>query len=260
MLSEFFEAPARICAIRNGPFGELLESFARRLLESGYATVTARRHIRSAEHIIHWAIRRRLTVQDLDGAAFEHFGNHLSRCRCRRFSRVHHVNILKGARLFINHLRGGNQQPVRVTKPAGPEPALWKAFCAWMQEQRGTTDQTLYNYGLPIRELLRRFGENPGKLDAHSLRQFVLEQSPGTGWAAAKRCTTALRMFLRFLIAEGQCPADLLGAIPVLPHWRLTSLPRYLRSEDIERLIASCITNLENLFHRRRIHAARELS
>ena len=51
---------------------------------------------------------------------------------------------------------------------------------------------------------------------------------------------TALRMFLRFLIAEGRCRADLLGAIPVVPCWRLTSLPRYLPPEDVERLIACC--------------------
>src|ERR1700730_1145188 len=47
-------------------------------------------------------------------------------------------------------------------------------------------------------------------------------------------------MFLRFLIAEGYCRSSLLGAIPVVPHWRLSSLPRYLPSEDVERLIASC--------------------
>jgi hypothetical protein len=35
MLSEFFEAHARICAIRSGPSGELLESFANQLFESG---------------------------------------------------------------------------------------------------------------------------------------------------------------------------------------------------------------------------------
>jgi site-specific recombinase XerD len=47
-------------------------------------------------------------------------------------------------------------------------------------------------------------------------------------------------MFLRFLIAEGHCPAALLGAIPTLAHWRLSSLPRHLPPEDVERLIASC--------------------
>jgi integrase len=107
-----------------------------------------------------------------------------------------------------------------------------------MREQRGTSDQTLYNYCGPIRALIRHFGEDPSKLDARRLRQFVLKRR--VGWASTKWCTAALRMFLRFLVAEGRCHAGLLGAIPVLAHWRLASLPRYLPPEDVERLIGSC--------------------
>jgi site-specific recombinase XerD len=47
-------------------------------------------------------------------------------------------------------------------------------------------------------------------------------------------------MFLRFLIAEGKCPVGLDASIPTLAHWRLSSLPRYLQSEEVERVIASC--------------------
>jgi len=47
-------------------------------------------------------------------------------------------------------------------------------------------------------------------------------------------------MFLRFLIAEGKCASTLKAAIPVLAHWRLSSLPRYLQEAEVERLIASC--------------------
>jgi site-specific recombinase XerD len=72
------------------------------------------------------------------------------------------------------------------------------------------------------------------------LRQFVIEGSRTCGWAAAKKRTTALRMFLRFLIAEGRCASTLDGAIPVLAHWRLASLPRYLPTDEVERLIRSC--------------------
>ena len=72
------------------------------------------------------------------------------------------------------------------------------------------------------------------------LREFVLEGSRTSGWAAAKKRTTALRMFLRFLIADGRCASDLDAAIPVLVHRRLSSLPRYLSADDVERVIASC--------------------
>jgi site-specific recombinase XerD len=108
-----------------------------------------------------------------------------------------------------------------------------------MRERRGTTDQTLYNYSIPIRGLIRRIGGDPNALDARRLRQFVLEQSKDVQWSA-QRCRTALRMFLQFLIAEGRCRAGLLGAIPVVAHWRLAALPKYLPPEDVERLIACC--------------------
>jgi site-specific recombinase XerD len=47
-------------------------------------------------------------------------------------------------------------------------------------------------------------------------------------------------MFLRFLIADGKCATGLDAAIPVLAHWRLSSLPRYLQPDEVERVIASC--------------------
>ena len=94
MLANFFEDPARIRAISSGPAGTLLESFANHLFESGYATISARRHIRSAEHIIRWAGRRHLVLDDLDTSALNRFGGHLRRCRCGRYSCANRVDIL----------------------------------------------------------------------------------------------------------------------------------------------------------------------
>jgi integrase/recombinase XerD len=240
MLSHFFEAPARIHEICNSPCGALLEDFADFLFQSGYAEISARRHIRSAEHIAHWARRSDLSVSQLDDLALKRFGDHLKGCRCGRYSRSDRVDILTGARLFLRLSQGSDTAVIRMPAPAHSKPPLLEEFCQWMREHRGSSERTLYNYGLPIRELIRHFGEDPDKLDAQNLRTFVLSQSRSTGWAVAKRCTTALRMFLRFLIAEGRCRAGLLGAIPVLAHWRLSSLPRYLPPEAVERVIDSC--------------------
>ncbi len=51
---------------------------------------------------------------------------------------------------------------------------------------------------------------------------------------------TALRMFIRFLIAEGHCAIGLDAAIPSLAQWHLCDLPRYLQPEEVERVIAAC--------------------
>ena len=56
MLEEFFESPFRIQELRDGPDGRLLEGFAQELCKAGYAEITARRHIRAAEHLVHWLV------------------------------------------------------------------------------------------------------------------------------------------------------------------------------------------------------------
>ena len=46
--------------------------------------------------------------------------------------------------------------------------------------------------------------------------------------------------FAFFLVADGKCSGGLEASIPVLAHWRLSSLPRYLQADEVERVIASC--------------------
>lgn len=240
MLSHFFRSRARIDKILCNPSGEQLNKFSIYLYENGYSAVTSRRHIRSAEHLGHWMHKQALSIDDIDYAALERFGKHLARCKCCHYSRAHPVDILTGARLFAQHSQDVDTSAVGLGKPAYVQSALLQTFCQWMREQRGTSDATLYNYGIPIEEFILSFGEDMCTLDARSLRRFVLERSRTKGWAATQTCTTALRMFIRFLIAEGRCPAILSGAIPGIAHWRLSTLPRYLPPDEVERLIESC--------------------
>lgn len=141
--------------------------------------------------------------------------------------------------MFLRYLQGINGGPTAEPSSTAHDPQLLKLFFAWMRSQRGVSDRTLETYRKPLRKLIRCFGENPRKLTANALRQFVLQQRR-MSTHLFRQCTTALRMFLRFLIAEGKCPAELLGAIPRMANWRLSSLPRYLSVNDVERLIKSC--------------------
>lgn len=240
MLARYFEQPQRISEIRSNCAGAPIEEFAEQLYQQGYSEISARRHIRSAEHIVQWAAGRGLSVHDLDPRVLKRFGYHLSRCRCGRYFCAVPTAVIAGARFFLSHLQGITVPAIREQQPVLADPDLLKEFSQWMRAQRGTQDQTLYNYSLPIRALIRHIGEDPTKLNARLVRLFVLKQCRRTGWAGAKRCTTAVRAFLRFLIADGRCRASLLGAIPVVAHWRLASLPRYLAPEDVERIIDCC--------------------
>jgi integrase/recombinase XerD len=240
MLSQYFVSPFRIDMLKGGPAGAQVESFAQRLYESGYAPITARRHIRAVEHFAYWVGRTGTPLSDLTEESVERFGSHLRRRACAHFGHADR-NQLHSARLFLRHLKHvGVVSSDNDVANTAQGPTLLLDFCEWMRQLRGTCEATLCTYGIHIRRLLDRLGEEPGKFDASSLRNFAMETHREHGWAAAKSCTTALRMFLRFLIAESKCRVGLDAAIPVLAHWRLDSLPRYLSEDEVERLIASC--------------------
>src|SRR5437660_705027 len=82
---------------------------------------------------------------------------------------------------------------------------------------------------------IKDLGEDLRRYDARNLRQFALDKSQQSGWASARKSICAIRMFLRFLISQGRCPASLYASVPTLAHWRLSALPRYLQPDQVEQ-------------------------
>jgi len=118
MWTEFFESPLRIQELRDGLDGRVLEGFAQELCQAGYAVITARRHIRAAEHLLHWLGRKSGTVAALDERTIEEFLHHLNRCRCPRYGRTHRRDMRKGARLFLRYARFADIVTTRIVEEA----------------------------------------------------------------------------------------------------------------------------------------------
>jgi len=142
---------------------------------------------------------------------------------------------------FIAYLRHVGIAP---PLPAVVLPELVGEFEAWMKEQRGSAERTLSDYRrhlLPFVETMRigRIGWQ-SRLDAAKLRSYVITRSQHTTRTQMLVVVRALRMFVRFLVSTGRCPSHLDRAVPSVPHWKLSTLPRYLASSEIERVLARC--------------------
>ena len=244
MLTAYFDpAGRRIRELRTSPAGSLFDGFALTLSEAGYATITARRYLRAAEHFIYWSDRNRRPVQHVDEKSLVQFGHHLNRCRCPHQGHADHASLTQGARLFLKYLRdAGISTAVPVTLSAAPDAGLLSRFCGWMRLQRGTCEATLLQHRRYVRALLTQLGDVPSQWNAHGLRAFLLNHNRRYSPATVQACAATVRMFVRFLIAEGHCAVGLDAAIPRVAHWRLAVLPRYLPPDDVERVIASCDT------------------
>lgn len=237
MLTAYFKDPQTLARYQEDPAGPDLEAFAAWLTQRGYQRSCGRRCVRAAHRFTQWASNVGMPLPQLDREALEAFGKQLPQQR----SSAGFAHVLAGARHFIDFLAtmGRLVNPASASATA-PEPALMIAFRRWMHAQRGTLDITLDNYRLTLLNLLQTLGDRPDHYDANTLRAFVLDQASRHGPGHAKQVVTAVRMFLRFLVAMGQCAAGLDQAIPTIAHWRLARLPNYLSGEAVEGVIASC--------------------
>ncbi len=109
-----------------------------------------------------------------------------------------------------------------------------------MIRHRGVKEQTVERHERLIEKMLPSLGDDPSRYDAALVRGTLLREIGQLSLGHAKTYVTALRMFLRFLASHGRCPAHLDYALPTVPEWKLSALPRYLVAEDVERVIASC--------------------
>jgi site-specific recombinase XerD len=112
-----------------------------------------------------------------------------------------------------------------------------------MLEQRGVTRVTLDVYGRVLEEFIVTVGSDPHAYSPQLLREFVLTRGARHGSSNAKLGATAVRCFLRFLGATGRCKTGLEYALPAYASRKLSSIPKFLASEDVNRVIAACSTD-----------------
>ena len=84
MLEHFFRSHERIQALREGPDTRCLKGLPKNSARRATPT-TACKHIRAAEHLLHWSEREGIPVSDVTENLLERFHQHLERCRCPGF-------------------------------------------------------------------------------------------------------------------------------------------------------------------------------
>jgi integrase/recombinase XerD len=129
--------------------------------------------------------------------------------------------------------------------PARPVPVqagseILERFAGWIRRHRGVTAHTLCRYRRALDVFVTELGEDPIAYDVASIRGFVIAQLGRRSRGETRSAVTAIRGFLRFLVAEGRVPPGIEDCVPTVPQWRLSSLPRYLEAPEVELVISSC--------------------
>jgi site-specific recombinase XerD len=127
--------------------------------------------------------------------------------------------------------------------PLKPVEQCAQEFERYLREERVLAEATINNYIPPIRCFLKdRFRDGPVKLSrlcAGDVAGFVQRQAPRLHPKRSKLLTTALRCFLHYGRYRGEVVMDLAAAVPVVPNWSKTGIPRAIPGEQVRQLLAS---------------------
>ncbi|WP_237050194.1 hypothetical protein [Microvirga ossetica] len=223
-----------------GALRPFVEAFTGRLLGLGYTRLTVSGYEASARHFGQWLQNKKIAVAEIDHRIVRGFARH--RCRCpgiRQTTRLS-VKYVNRALRFVGFLAECGAVKLSERVPPCPDQDEILAFQAWLRRHRGISERTVWRHGRMIMRLLPALGPDPMQYDAALVRQVILDEGKLSSHAYLKTMTMALRGYLRYLAAHGLCHPGLDQAIPTIPQWRLSALPRFIPIADVERVIASC--------------------
>lgn len=235
-ISEILARPHRMDPGRETPF---LEGFASELASVGHSSLTINGYLGPAIHFAMWLKSRGLDFAAVSEETIKAFAAH--RCQCpgtrkpQRVSRVYTACVQR----FVRYLR--QQGVIRATantKIQASSPL--SEFRDWLLRHRGLALITVERHERLMMQMLPALGSNTAQYSAASVRSVILDQIRGRRPADAKTFVGALRIYLRFLAANGACQPGLDHMLPTVAEWRLSSLPRYLDANQATRLIDTC--------------------
>jgi len=239
MLEQIFKDPAAVERWRSGLLGPHLDSFVEVVSGLGYSKASIQAQLWLLGTLQEWFERSHLGIADLDEPLLERFLD-----ECRRKGRLRRGEA-RTLRRFLGHLR--EQSVVRAQEPTidrSPLATLQRRYEGYLTRERGLAPATVARYWPFLqRFLVERFGAGPIQLHELTPRDvvsFLLRYARPSTPGVAKLTATALRSFLRFLFQHGEARSNLAGAIPAVPAWRLAEVPKFLKPEEVQRVVDVC--------------------
>jgi site-specific recombinase XerD len=238
MTQHFFHDPRTIRRLHEGPLGEHIDALAAQLQEQGYARGSAQQQLRVVAELSRWLQRQGRAATDLTPSGVQAY------LRYRRQQGLALQGAAPACQKCLRLLRDrGLVAPGRPC-PLSTQEREAQAFARYLAQARGLASGTLVNYVPVVRQFLQeRF--RTGRLRLAALRAgdvtgFVQRHAHDHSPARTKVMLSALRAFLRYLCHCGATAIDLAPCVPSVPTWTYATLPKALRPDQVEQVLAAC--------------------
>lgn len=224
-----------------GPLACHFDAVARDLREQGFKRRSMAAQIRLIARFSQWLKRNAV---GLDALSDEHVERFLRRPKGRKSVRRGYRRCLDRLVAFLRRAGVVDPQPAAPGVEASPIQAAVVAFGNHLRDAQALSRATCRQY-LPFAEqfLTERFGNGAvklGELCAADVVGFIRRQSSQLSPARAKSATIAMRSFMRYLRFRGDVTLDLAAAVPTVPNWSMTGIPRAISPDHLRAVLDSC--------------------
>lgn len=226
-----------------GPLVSNNQCYEQYLFDRGYAAGYIKRCKSGVAHLSLWMGSTQMKAGDVGEALIAEFLDvHLPRCSCG--SVLHDRSSLRTA---LGHLlaalRATGAIPLRTIEltPIGEE---LRCYDKYMIEARNLVSSTR-KVGLAVvgRLLFSCFGDgriNFPEIRADHVRNFFIQQATHHKKPASIRyVVSSLHSYFRWRATLGDQVHSLMGILAYPANWQLASLPKALKPEEVEQLVAS---------------------
>jgi site-specific recombinase XerD len=239
MIAEEYLARSRLFRrLKNGSHGQLIERYATRLAEVGFARRGIWRSLNLVGDLLSWMASSRAELSDLDERMVERY----LRNRARKRSLYPGDGL--ALKRFLSVLRDAGMiappEPPRLT----PQDQIFAEFSDYLQRERGLAAGIIIKHSAAIRRFLCEVcpagAEDLRKINHADVVRYVERHARDGSPKSGKMMCWSLRAFLRYLHHKGLNRIPLAGCVPPIRQWKFTHLPTYLSAEQVQKVLDSC--------------------
>ena len=239
MIAEEYLSRSRLYRhLRNGSHGELVELYASRLAKEGLARHGTWRCLNLVGDLLSWMASSRSKLTDLDERRVERYLRH----------RGGRQSIQPGDRAalkrWLSALRDAGAILPAALPPISAQDQIFAEFSDYLRRERGLAQRTIVSHLPAIRRFLSEVcpagADDLGRISQEDVTGYIERHARDWSPKSGKAMCWSLRAFLRYLHHKGLNAFPLAGCVPSIRQWKFASLPTYLSSAQVEKVLDGC--------------------
>ena len=224
----------------DGPVSPFRDSFIVSLEEQGFSRPSIHAQLRIVARFSCWLLENHVIASDI---RLEH---QMEFCSCKRWQHLRRAGQASMIRRVLEHLQALKVIP--ACSPAvvnsSPIDRAVSEYSQYLQLSVGLSDLSIRKYCPFVKNFLLKINDGEDSLEkeitAADVVYYFTTLAPVVSASRAKSAATAIRSYLKYLNYMGYVKMDLVGAVPTIPNWSLSGVPKSISAAHARQVLQHC--------------------